>query len=115
MFVLFAGAGAIGAGAGDYVTAVVDLSFGPTSLEDCTDISIINDVVFEQDEVFTVQLSTDDEQIMLSPRSASVTIQDNDGKNYTLLTICLVSNHVTCLLKRHAIFFSTNTSEFKRI
>ena len=46
----------------------------------CVNISIENDAVLEENEVFFVELSTNDPQVNLSPSSASVTILDNDGK-----------------------------------
>ena len=45
----------------------------------CVNVSIENDAVLEENEVFFVQLSTNDPQVNLSSPSASVTILDNDG------------------------------------
>ena len=45
----------------------------------CVNISIENDAVLEENEVFIVELSTNDPEVNLSPSSASVTILDNDG------------------------------------
>ena len=45
----------------------------------CVNVSIENDAVLEENEVFFVELSTNDPQVNLSSPSASVTILDNDG------------------------------------
>ena len=45
----------------------------------CVNISIENDAVLEENEVFFLELSTSDPQVNLSSPSASVTILDNDG------------------------------------
>ena len=45
----------------------------------CVNISIENDAVLEENEIFFVELSTNDPQVNLSSPSASVTIVDNDG------------------------------------
>ena len=45
----------------------------------CVNISIENDGVLEGNEVFFVELSTNDPQVNLSFPSASVIILDNDG------------------------------------
>ena len=54
--------------------------FQPATTESCVNISISRDVVLEGNEVFTVQLSTSDEALLLSLSSANVTIVDNDSK-----------------------------------
>ena len=46
---------------------------------DCIDISITNDFVFENNERFFVQLTTDDPDVTLDPSVAEVIIIDNDG------------------------------------
>ena len=52
----------------------------------CIDIELVDDNVFENNEQFTVNLSTDDASAAISPQSSSttVTITDNDGI-YTLI------------------------------
>ena len=43
-----------------------------------TEITINNDTLFEDDETFSVSLETDDQAVMLSPNTATVTIVDED-------------------------------------
>ena len=40
----------------------------------------MNDTIVENDEVFSVQLSTLDQDVILTLGTATVTIEDNDGK-----------------------------------
>ncbi len=47
----------------------------------CIDIPILNDVICEADEVFTVSLTSADDCVsILMPSQGSVTIVDDDGK-----------------------------------
>ena len=55
------------------------LSAGTTS--ECVTIDTTQDTVLEQDETFTVSLSTGDGAIMLVPEEATVTIT-NDGEEH---------------------------------
>ena len=45
----------------------------------CQSISITNDSILENDEVFVVALSTTDQDVILNPSTTSVTILDDDG------------------------------------
>ncbi len=50
------------------------------SLVECVNISIINDSIVEDDEMFSLNLETNDPDVVLSPASAQVTILSDDGK-----------------------------------
>ena len=72
------------------------LTFSPGVNESCTTIiPIVDDTVLENDEVFSVTLSTTDSDVSIDPSSATVTIVDNDGKiihfviNYKFILILL--------------------------
>lgn len=45
----------------------------------CTDIPIVNDSILENDESFSINLTTDVLSVILSPNLATVVIIDNDG------------------------------------
>ena len=54
---------------------------------DCVDIQIVDDNLVEGDidEFFTVTLNTNDPQVIIgSQNSATVFIDDNDGKSFTI-------------------------------
>ena len=44
----------------------------------------MNDTILENDEVFSVLLSTLDLDVNLTPSAATVTIEDNDSECHTL-------------------------------
>ena len=52
--------------------------------EQCITLSVVSDVYVENDETFSVHLSTMDPDVSLSPAYATVTILDNDGEIYQL-------------------------------
>ena len=54
------------------------LVFNATVTRWYTEITINNDTLFEDDETFSVSLETDDQAVMLSPNTATVTIVDED-------------------------------------
>ena len=67
--------------ASDDFTTMIVFTFIPGVNELCTsEISIIDDLVLEDNETFSVLLSTTDLDVSLEPSSASVTIVDNDSK-----------------------------------
>ena len=52
-----------------------------SDIQQCINITILSDIIVEYDEVFFVQLTTDDDdQVILSPNQAEVIIIDNDSK-----------------------------------
>ena len=64
----------------DFTPAITPLVFGSSTSELCANISISQDSILETVEDFSVQLSTADPAVILSPRTASVTIVDMDGE-----------------------------------
>ena len=69
------------AGPSDYTGVSRQLSFQPGGTELCTTINIINDVILEDSETFSVQLTATDQAVILNPSSATVSIIDNDGES----------------------------------
>ena len=45
----------------------------------CQSISVTDDSILENNEMFVVALSTTDQDVILSPSTTSVTILDDDG------------------------------------
>ena len=58
----------------------ITLQFSPTDLVQEATVTIINDDITENPEQFAGLLSSIDAAVILAPDSASVEIQDNDGK-----------------------------------
>ena len=53
--------------------------------QQCTSISISDDPILENDELFSVELNTSDQAVTLHPSSANITIEDNDSKSFCSL------------------------------
>ena len=61
------------------------------SMTRCVNISIIPDSLVENDETFTVTLSTEDPDVVLNPQNATVIIRNNECKFPFPCTIHLIS------------------------
>ena len=67
----------------DYNTTAVEFVFEAKAANQlhCVDIPIIDDNIYEQNEVMLVSLNTPDKAVQLDPQYAFITILDNDGMN----------------------------------
>ena len=63
----------------DYGMLQDDLLFEQATPRQCRNISIVDDTALESDEVFSVNLTTVDLSVVLSPNISTVLIVDNDG------------------------------------
>ena len=68
----------------DYTTVTAQLTFLATIALQCSSIPIVDDTILENDEVFSVQLSTLDPDVNLTPSTATVTIENDDSECHTL-------------------------------
>ena len=64
----------------DYVVTSSDLTFNATKLSQTVTIPILEDNIVEDFETIIMTLTSADPAVILNPQSASVTIEDNDGK-----------------------------------
>ena len=65
------------------------LTFSPNEpLQQCLAVSIVDDAVLEDREVFILQLQTNDSVVIVSPAVSRVEISDDDGE--MLLSWCKV-------------------------
>ena len=55
------------------------------TITQCVPISILDDTIFEQNEVFSLILETDSPVVVVDPDVATVTIIDNDGGPHSFL------------------------------
>ena len=67
---------------GDPVPAQLVFNVGMTSV--CTDIATVNDEVHEDNESFSVALSSTNNRISFAVGTATVQIIDNDSKHFFL-------------------------------
>ena len=58
------------------------LSFDFVTSQTCVGVDILDDIVFERNEAFQLQLSSDDQAVILPDHEVTVTITDNDCKSY---------------------------------
>ena len=69
---------------GDYVAiSSLPVTFSSTPSVLCTPISVLNDVVVENTESFTVSLVSEDAAVQLTQPLANVVINDSSSKCYT--------------------------------
>ena len=64
----------------DYIVTSSDLTFNAATSSETVTIPILEDHLFEGSETIIVTLTSADPAAVLNPPSASVTIEDNDGK-----------------------------------
>ena len=64
----------------DYTAISENLTFSETETRICSYVISVEDDTLEEDEEFTLILSTDDPSIVLGPSEATVTILDNDSR-----------------------------------
>ena len=63
----------------DYIAITAELTFDPNNSRACVSIGLVDDSLLELTEEFQVSLSTDEEQVIVSPERAVVSIIDTDG------------------------------------
>ena len=66
----------------DYSPLNDTISFQPatSAVPLCISINVINDLILENDEMFTVRLSSADTDVILESQNAIVSISDDDGR-----------------------------------
>ncbi len=65
------------------------LSFGPDDAQMCINVFILEDVNVEDDEVFKLNLTSDDQAVLFSQNTAEVTITEDDDSELRLASITL--------------------------
>ena len=65
----------------DYQALTARLTFTSTITKICRNITIINDVFYEDQESFSVRLTTEDPDVAVDPDTGTITILDRDGKS----------------------------------
>ena len=64
----------------DYTVTSSDLTFDAATSSQTVTIPILDDDIVEDSETIIVTLTSTDPAAILNPSSATVTIEDNDGK-----------------------------------
>ena len=66
-------------GGSDFEVNIVMLTFAPGMLQDCFNVAIIDDDLYENPEEFFANITAIDTQVTISPMTTVITIIDNDG------------------------------------
>ena len=66
---------------GDYVAVTEDLTFSASDTRICRNVTSEDDTILEEDEDFTLTLTTTDGSVTLTPDVVTVTLLDNDCKH----------------------------------
>ena len=77
---------------GDFLLLTNQLTFNPGNglQQDCATIMIGSDTILEDDESFSMELTTTDPDVSISPSTAVVTLT-NDNSKYLCLTSLVVT------------------------
>ncbi len=67
------------------------LSFGPDDSQMCINVTILEDVNVEDDELFKLNLSSDDQAVLFSQNTAEVTITEDDDSE-----LCITCTWPNC-------------------
>jgi len=94
----------------DYTSIATNLRFGLNSRDECVHIPVINDMVPETQEYFRVKLAmaTPLPGIVLTADTATIVINDDDGKCELILTVlpCSVTLYCSAEVKFTCLFSS---------
>ena len=63
----------------DYTAVTNELTFNSERSRECVSIRLVNDSLLEPTENFEISLTSDEEQVILNPERAVVSILDTDG------------------------------------
>ena len=94
----------------DYEQLEGALMFHPCDVRKCINVTIKDDDITEETEIFIVSLqrtTTLDSRIFLNPKSATVHVTDDDGMHYTSVPLSLLFNCTSTMfhLKSNEIAF----------
>ena len=70
----------------DYSTVISEVTFQPGETRITVPVPISDDDIFEDVEVFRAHLTTTDDNVNIGDSMATVSIVDNDGEAYIILT-----------------------------
>ena len=65
---------------GDYTSVSQDLTFSQSSSRECVNVSIENDNELENEEEFSLTLTTGEDRVNLDPNTTIIRITDDDGE-----------------------------------
>ena len=78
---------------GDFAAGNMDFTLSPSRLSDCFTVRPNNDSIVEDDEQFTLRLSTTEMRVTTDPDTATITIVDNDRE-----CVCVCARVCVCVV-----------------
>ncbi len=75
------------------------LSFGPGVSQVCITLNILEDVIVEDDEVFKLNLSSDDQAVLITQNTAEVTIAEDDDSKLYIATYASITPLSACIIQ----------------
>ena len=85
-------------GGSDFEVNIVMLNFAPGMLQDCFNVTIMDDDLYEKQKEFFTHITTSDTQVTISSMITVIMIIDNDGtKDESVYCNIFISIHYTLI------------------
>lgn len=80
-------------GGRDFASGSFNFTLNPSRIQDCFSVQPINDSIVEDNETFTLQLSTTADRVNTDPDTSTITIEDDDSKLWESVPCAVASSH----------------------
>ena len=90
----------------DYVPMTAELTFEPGTTSVCGTVGqVMNDVIVEGAESFSLLLSTQNDRVLIQQNMAQVVIEDNDGmcSVFAYTRVCMLKCKRVHIVRKHTI------------
>ena len=86
----------------DFLLLTNQLTFNPGSglQQDCATITVVSDTILEDDERFSVVLTTTDPDVTIDPNTTVITLNNDDSKYLCLTSLVIAITNEARLLKQ---------------
>ena len=91
----------------DYQALNVSVAFQPCDSQHCVSVSIINDLINEPEEKFSIILSSSGDGIAITVANGEVTIMDDDGNNVNFMDYNYYITMVAIVLENKTLYHLT--------
>lgn len=83
----------LSSGGRDFASGSFNFTLNPSRTQDCFSVQPINDSIVEDNETFTLQLSTTADRVNTDPDTSTITIEDDDSKLWESVPCAVASSH----------------------
>lgn len=91
------------AGSSDFVTVIEQRTFDRRTNRHCINLGIVSDSIPEYNEVLSVSLETEDEDVAIPISTVNITILDDDGIYRTIYVVHMQITLRPCLILSHLV------------